>query len=257
MHTELFLPPPQCLVRQQVYFFDAVITHGKAPHGPAFTVHHDKTAGSVSMGVKGIRVPDIEGEMIPRIRIHLLNGNTVEPFRSLPIAFVLLGTGKAGIIADSIRFKQFKTLPLVHPQLQRTGEFKNTNKYRLPSKEAVPVEILLDVLRGSGQDSIQPRRCRWTAPGKGGENGAQNSQETQNEQSVTDWPVTLGQVHVFSGRMAAVFRYWISVIGNRHPIFVRFFRNRLLNPVIGHVLLTPPLQDIQLLNRLFVGEAWH
>ncbi len=69
-------------------------------------MHHQLRAGAIPGAVIGVRIAEIESQIILRVRIHQAGRDAVEAFRRLAIAFLDFGTEIARPAADRIGLEQ-------------------------------------------------------------------------------------------------------------------------------------------------------
>ena len=106
LHLERFLAAEEGVAAERVDFRDLFVGHRVAAARRAVAVHHELRAGAAVGAVEGVRIAEIERQIILRVRIHLAGGDVVEALRRLAVAFLDLRTEFARPAADRIGLQQ-------------------------------------------------------------------------------------------------------------------------------------------------------
>ena len=102
LHLERFLAAEERVAPERINFRDLFVGHRIAAARGAVAVHHELCAGAAVGAVKGVRIAEIERQIVLRVRIHLAGADAVEALRRLPVAFLDLGAKLARPSADRV-----------------------------------------------------------------------------------------------------------------------------------------------------------
>jgi hypothetical protein len=90
------------LVNQRVYFFDLWVGHGVATDGHTIAMYHNFAAGIAVLLIIGIRITDIESQVIIANRVEMAGGDCVITLRAFTISFAGFGAEATGIAANQV-----------------------------------------------------------------------------------------------------------------------------------------------------------
>ena len=109
LHLECGLAAGKRLAREDVDLLDDPVGHGVAARRLAVAMHHDVRAGATVGPIIGVGETYIEREVVFAVRVHLRCGDEIEPFGSLAVALVYLGSEAARPVADRISLEEIET----------------------------------------------------------------------------------------------------------------------------------------------------
>ena len=118
MNSEEFLPSGEGSICEGVDSLDLGIRHREAANRNIGAVNHDEVASSGVSSVEGVRVADVEREVIFALRVHLARGHEVEPFRHLAVTLTLFGARVSRGGGDMIGFEKGEFVPLFDPEFE-------------------------------------------------------------------------------------------------------------------------------------------
>ena len=113
-------------------------------------MHHQIGAGAPVGAVIGVRVADVEGQMIVGVRVHLARPHRVEPFRSLAVALGVFGAELPRPLADVVFGDDIKTaVGLLLPDLDLALFLEDAPDDRGVALHALGAHFLQDLPRAA------------------------------------------------------------------------------------------------------------
>ncbi len=121
-------------------------------------MNHEEGPCAAQLLVEGIGEADIEGQMMPRVRIELLARYPVEAFGRLPVALGELGPEPARIFAYLISAKEREAAAgLAHPDFKQVLALEDAHISLVAQREAGIGEVGIElraVENGIGDGAI-------------------------------------------------------------------------------------------------------
>ena len=144
MHIERMLASGKSGCGERVDLLDVVITHCVTTDGNTRAMHHQETAGARVRAVVGIRIAQVESQVIGTLCIELVGGDAIKAFRCLVVAFTLLGAELTGIRAHRIGAKEDEALCIAFdPQLQFLFALEDAHEHRRAITQAELLQVTL------------------------------------------------------------------------------------------------------------------
>src|SRR4051794_20155896 len=100
LELECRLPTREGVARKSINFGDLLVRHGVAARRRAGAVHHQVPTRAAVCAVIGVRKPDVEGQVVGRVRVQLRGRDRIEALGRLPVALRAFGTELARPAAD-------------------------------------------------------------------------------------------------------------------------------------------------------------
>ena len=96
LHLDRLLAAGEAFARNRVDLVDLLVRHRETARRRTGSMHEDRAARGTLRAVVGIRIADIERQVILRGRVHLAGRDLVEAFRHLAVALAHLRPELAG-----------------------------------------------------------------------------------------------------------------------------------------------------------------
>lgn len=128
----------------EIDFLNDRISHGETANAAHVTMDHDEIAGALVGEVVGVRIADVEGQVVAAGGIELLLCDAVEAFRSLHVSFAGFGPQSAGETGDGVGAKKMPlSLVVLQPQLEFAAFFENADEDGLTKLALAGSEFIL------------------------------------------------------------------------------------------------------------------
>jgi len=124
----------QGLFHHGVNFLNPRIGHRQAANGNVPAMHHDEASRPVQGAVIGIRIADVESQMVVAAGIQAGRLHFVKTLRGLLVPLLFLGPQLSGPRGNGVTLGKHVAFRLIrlHPQFQHGVFLHGTQEYRIP-----------------------------------------------------------------------------------------------------------------------------